>query len=145
MLFRSCDQHVIGKYFIQNRTNIHYYELSPNVIHALKATEDIRFESHSGVDLRGLLRAVFSAGTSGGGSTITQQLAKNLFHERPDSKAQRVIQKIQEWIIAVQLERRYTKEEIMAMYLNTVEFSSNAFGIKSASRTYFNKIGRAHV
>ena len=135
----SCDQHVIGKYFIQNRTNIHYYELSPNVIHALKATEDIRFESHSGVDLRGLLRAVFSAGTSGGGSTITQQLAKNLFHERPDSKAQRVIQKIQEWIIAVQLERRYTKEEIMAMYLNTVEFSSNAFGIKSASRTYFNK------
>ena len=94
----------------------------------------------SGVDLRGLLRAVFSAGTSGGGSTITQQLAKNLFHERPGTKVERVIQKVQEWIIAVQLERRYTKEEIMAMYLNTVEFSSNAFGIKSASRTYFNKL-----
>ncbi|MFM2207018.1 MAG: hypothetical protein RL213_993 [Bacteroidota bacterium] len=136
----SSDQVVIGKYFIQNRTNIHYYELSPNVVNALKATEDIRFESHSGVDLRGLLRAVFSAGTAGGGSTITQQLAKNLFHERPDTKVERVVQKIQEWIIAVELERRYTKEEIMAMYLNTVEFSSNAFGIKSAARTYFNKL-----
>ncbi|MFM2135889.1 MAG: hypothetical protein RL021_1289, partial [Bacteroidota bacterium] len=136
----SGDQVVIGKYFIQNRTNIHYYELSQNVVKALKATEDIRFESHSGVDLRGLLRAVFSAGTAGGGSTITQQLAKNLFHERPDSKVERVIQKIQEWIIAVELERRYTKEEILAMYLNTVEFSSNAFGIKSAARTYFNKL-----
>lgn len=136
----SSDGNVLGKYFIQNRTNIHYYELSPNVINALKATEDIRFESHSGVDLRGLLRAVFRAGTAGGGSTITQQLAKNLFHERPGSKVERVIQKIQEWIIAVQLERRYTKEEIMAMYLNTVEFSSNAYGIKSASHTYFNKL-----
>lgn len=136
----SGDQVVIGKYYIQNRTNVHYYELSPNLVNALKATEDVRFESHSGVDLRGLLRAVFRAGTAGGGSTITQQLAKNLFHERPDSKLERVIQKIQEWIIAVELERRYTKEEIMAMYLNTVEFSSNAFGIKSASRTYFNKL-----
>lgn len=136
----SGDQVVIGKYYIQNRTNVHYYELSPNLINALMATEDIRFESHSGVDLRGLLRAVFRAGTAGGGSTITQQLAKNLFHERPGTKLERVIQKVQEWIIAVQLERRYTKEEIMAMYLNTVEFSSNAFGIKSASRTYFNKL-----
>lgn len=136
----SGDQVVIGKYYIQNRTNVHYYELSPNLINALMATEDIRFESHSGVDLRGLLRAVFRVGTAGGGSTITQQLAKNLFHERPGTKLERVIQKVQEWIIAVQLERRYTKEEIMAMYLNTVEFSSNAFGIKSASRTYFNKL-----
>ena len=135
----SSDQQLLGKYFIENRTNAHYYELSPNVIQALKATEDIRFEEHSGVDLRGLLRAVFRAGTAGGGSTITQQLAKNLFHEKPGNKIERVIQKIQEWIIAVRLERRYTKEEIMAMYLNTVEFSSNAFGIKSAARTYFGK------
>ena len=135
----SNDQEVLGKYYIQNRTNVHYYELSPNLVNALKATEDVRFEEHSGVDIRGLLRVIFRAGTAGGGSTITQQLAKNLFHERPDSKLERVIQKLQEWIIAVQLERRYTKEEILAMYLNTVEFSSNAFGIKSAARTYFNK------
>ncbi len=135
----SGDQVILGKYYIENRTNIHYYDLSPNLITALKATEDIRFEDHSGVDPRGLMRAVFGAGKSGGGSTITQQLAKNLFHEKPGTKTERIIQKLQEWIIAVQLERRYTKEEIIAMYLNTVEFSSNAYGIKSASRTYFNK------
>ena len=135
----SSDQTVLGKYYVENRTNIHYYDLSQNIVDALKVTEDIRFEDHSGVDPRGLLRAVFRAGKAGGGSTITQQLAKNLFHEKPDNKQERVIQKLQEWIIAVQLERRYTKEEIIAMYLNTVEFSSNAYGIKSASRTYFNK------
>ncbi len=135
----SSDQSVLGKYYVENRTNIHYYDLSQNIVDALKATEDIRFEDHSGVDPKGLLRAVFRAGKAGGGSTITQQLAKNLFHEKPDNKHERVIQKLQEWIIAVQLERRYTKEEIIAMYLNTVEFSSNAYGIKSASRTYFNK------
>jgi len=135
----SGDGKVLGKYFKENRTNIHYNELSPNIINALKATEDIRFESHSGVDIRGLLRAVFRGGTAGGGSTITQQLAKNLFHEKPDSKLERLVQKMQEWIISAKLERSYTKEEILAMYLNTVEFSSNAYGIKSASRTYFNK------
>ncbi|HQW21774.1 MAG TPA: transglycosylase domain-containing protein [Bacteroidia bacterium] len=135
----SNDLTIIGKYYIQNRTNIHYYDLSPNLINALKATEDIRFENHSGIDLRGLIRVVFKAGSAGGGSTLTQQLAKNLFHEKPKSKMDRVIQKIQEWIISVQLERRYTKEEILAMYLNTVEFSSNAFGIKSATQTYFAK------
>lgn len=135
----SSDQQIIGKYYVENRTNIHYYDLSQNIVDALKATEDIRFEDHSGVDPRGLLRAVFRAGKAGGGSTITQQLAKNLFHEKPDNKKERIIQKFQEWIISVQLERRYTKEEIIAMYLNTVEFSSNAYGIKSASRTYFNK------
>jgi penicillin-binding protein 1A len=135
----SGDGKVLGKYFKENRTNIHYNELSPNIINALKATEDIRFETHSGVDIRGLLRAIFRGGTAGGGSTITQQLAKNLFHERPGSKMERIVQKIQEWIISAKLERSYTKEEILAMYLNTVEFSSNAYGIKSASRTYFNK------
>ena len=136
----SSDQSVIGKYYVENRTNIHYYDLNENIVQALKATEDIRFEDHSGIDPRGLLRAVFRAGKSGGGSTITQQLAKNLFHEKPDNKRERIIQKLQEWIIAIQLERRYTKEEIIAMYLNTVEFSSNAYGIKSASRTYYNKM-----
>ena len=135
----SSDGKVLGKYFVENRSNIHFSELSPNIVNALKATEDIRFETHSGVDIRGLLRAVFRGGTAGGGSTITQQLAKNLFHEKPGSKSERIAQKLQEWIISAKLERSYTKEEILAMYLNTVEFSSNAYGIKSASRTYFNK------
>ena len=140
----TSDEVVLGKYYVQNRTNVHYYELSPNLVNALKATEDIRFEGHSGIDIRGLFRVLFKTifarqESSGGGSTITQQLAKNLFHERPDTKWERIVQKIQEWIIAVRLERNYTKEEIVAMYLNTVEFGSNAFGIKSAARTFFNK------
>ena len=140
----TSDHIILGKYFIQNRTNVHYYELSPNLVNALKATEDIRFEEHSGIDMRGLFRVLFKTifarqESSGGGSTITQQLAKNLFHERPETKWERIVQKIQEWIIAVRLERNYTKEEIVAMYLNTVEFGSNAFGIKSAARTFFNK------
>lgn len=135
----SDDQVILGKYYFQNRTNIHYYELSPVLLNALKATEDIRFESHTGVDVRGLARVILRAGKAGGGSTITQQLAKKLFHETPATKLDRVIQKLQEWIISVQLERRYTKEEIIAMYLNTVDFSSNAYGIKSAAQTYFGK------
>ncbi len=135
----SSDKVILGKYYFQNRTNIHYYELSPVLLNALKATEDIRFDEHSGVDLRGLMRVILRAGSAGGGSTITQQLAKKLFHEIPKTKIERYIQKLQEWIISVQLERRYTKEEIIAMYLNTVDFSSNAFGIKSAAQTYFAK------
>jgi len=140
----SEDGSVLGKYFFQNRTNIHYHDLAPNMVNALKATEDIRFEEHSGIDLRGLLRVLFKTVIlgqegSGGGSTITQQLAKNLFPRDRISGFQLVIRKIQEWIIAVRLERNYTKEEILAMYLNTVEFGSNTFGIKSASETFFNK------
>ncbi len=141
----SADGIVLGKYFIQNRSNIHYRELPPNLINALKATEDIRFEQHSGIDIRGLGRVFFKTvllrqSSSGGGSTITQQLAKNLFHESPNSKWQRIIQKLQEWIIAVRLEKSYTKNEIMAMYLNTVSFGRNSFGIKSAGKTYFAKL-----
>lgn len=140
----SADNVVLGKYYYQNRSSVHFKALSPNLVKALKATEDVRFEEHSGVDIRGLLRVMVKTvflrqHNSGGGSTLTQQLAKNLFHEKPKSKLKRVIQKIQEWIIAVKLERSYTKEEILAMYLNTVEFGSNAFGIKSAAKTFFNK------
>ena len=141
----SSDLVVIGKYYFQNRSNIHYYELSPNVINALKATEDIRFEEHSGVDLKGLFRVLFRTillheKESGGGSTITQQLAKNLFpREEHMSKFRTVNRKVMEWIIAVRLEKNYTKEEILAMYLNTVEFGSNAFGIKSAAKTFYGK------
>ena len=135
----SSDKVILGKYYFQNRTNIHYEELSTTLLKALIATEDIRFKDHSGVDIRGLLRAITSLGKAGGGSTLTQQLAKKLFHKVPQNKIERIIQKIQEWVIAVELERRYTKEEIIAMYLNTVDFSSNAYGIKSAAQTYFGK------
>lgn len=139
----SADQKLLGKYFIENRSNIHYKDLSPNIINALTATEDARFRDHSGIDGRGLLRVLFKTiilrqSNSGGGSTITQQLAKNLFPRENISGLKIVIRKIKEWIIAVKLEKNYTKDEIQAMYLNTVEFGSNAFGIKSASRTFFN-------
>jgi penicillin-binding protein 1A len=140
----SVDMVVLGKYFYQNRSNTHYRDLSPSLVNALKATEDIRFEEHSGVDIRGLFRVLFKTvilqqDNAGGGSTITQQLAKNLFHVRPASKWETFIQKIQEWIIAVRLEKNYTKQEIVAMYLNTVAFGSNAYGIKSAAQIFFNK------
>ena len=140
----SADQELLGKYFYENRSTIHYSDISPNVINALKATEDIRFEEHSGVDIRGLIRVIFKTiflrqSNSGGSSTITQQLAKNLFPRENMGKIGLLTRKIKEWIIAVKLERNYTKEEIMALYLNTVEFGSNAFGIKSAARTFFGK------
>lgn len=140
----SSDGVVLGKYYFQNRSNVHYSELSPNLVNALKATEDIRFEEHSGVDLKGLFRVLFKTiilrqSGSGGGSTITQQLAKNLFPRENISGFNIGLRKIKEWIIAVRLERSYTKSEIIAMYLNTVEFGSNTFGIKSAARTFFNK------
>jgi len=140
----SSDMVILGKYFYQNRSNTHYRDLSPSLVNALKATEDIRYEEHSGIDVRGLFRVLFKTvilrqKNAGGGSTITQQLAKNLFHEKPETKWERIKQKIQEWIIAVRLEKNYTKEEILAMYLNTVEFGSNAFGIKSAAQIFFNK------
>jgi penicillin-binding protein 1A len=144
----SADGKMLGKYYFQNRTNVHYKELAPNLIKALKATEDIRFEEHSGIDIKALMRVLFKTAIlrqtgSGGGSTITQQLAKNLFPRERISGMKLVIRKIQEWIIAVKLERNYTKEEILAMYLNTVEFGSNTFGIKSASQTFFNKLPSA--
>lgn len=141
----SSDMKVIGKYYYQNRSNVSYSELPQNLIHALKATEDIRFEEHSGVDLRGLLRVAFKTivlrqSGSGGGSTITQQLAKNLFpREKRTNIFSIAIIKFKEWITATRLERNYTKNEIIAMYLNTVEFGSNAFGIKSAAQTFFSK------
>ncbi|MFM9008706.1 MAG: penicillin-binding protein 1A [Bacteroidota bacterium] len=139
----SADLKTLGKYYVQNRVNIHYKDLSPNLINALKATEDVRFEEHSGVDIKGLFRVfvktIILQQDAGGGSTITQQLAKNLFPREDMNKLRLVLRKLKEWIIAVKLERNYTKQEILAMYLNTVEFGNNAFGIKSAATTYFNK------
>jgi len=139
----SADQKVIGAFYIENRSNIHYYELSPWVVKALIATEDARFENHSGIDGKALMRVMFGMVTNtdkGGGSTITQQLAKNLF---PRKNFRTILgtayAKLREWITAIKLERNYTKEEIAALYLNTVDFGSMAFGIKSAAKTYFDK------
>lgn len=138
----SSDMKVLGKYYAENRTNVKFNEISPNVINALIATEDARFYGHSGVDIRALGRAVFGAvtgsGSSGGGSTITQQLAKMLFPREDLHGFKLISRKIKEWIIAVKLEREYTKQEIIAMYLNKFDFINSAVGIKSAAQIYFN-------
>lgn len=136
----SSDGVTIGKFYLENRTPVKYADLPQHLVQALVATEDERFYDHSGIDARGTLRAVFTLGGSGGASTITQQLAKNLFHgEGSRNILERVIQKGKEWVIAVRLERQYTKQEIIAMYLNTVDFVNNAVGIRSAAKTYFGK------
>ncbi|QXP60723.1 penicillin-binding protein 1A [Olleya sp. HaHaR_3_96] len=134
----SSDGKTLGKfYFRDNRTPVSYDELPEHLVHALIATEDVRYMEHSGIDGRGTLRAVLKPG-SGGASTITQQLAKQLFTKRASSnKVKRVLQKFKEWIIAIRLERQYTKEEIVAQYLNIVDFDNNADGIRSAARIYF--------
>lgn len=137
----SSDGVTLGKFYRENRTPVKFEELPKHLIDALIATEDERFYEHSGIDARGTLRAVFKLGSSGGASTISQQLAKNLFHGSEGSKniLMRVLQKAKEWIIAVKLERQYTKDEILAHYLNTVDFVSNAYGIRSAANVYFGK------
>lgn len=137
----SSDMKVLGKFYAENRTNVKYHEISPNVVNALIATEDARFFDHSGVDIRALGRAIYGAlrgsSSSGGGSTISQQLAKMLFPRENLSLVGLVTRKIKEWIIAVKLEREYTKEEIIALYLNKFDFVNNAVGIKSAAQIYF--------
>lgn len=133
------DGKLIGKYFKENRTNVQYEELSPFLVDALIATEDERYRNHSGIDFRGLIRAVVNMGSAGGASTITQQLAKMMFNEPAQSTLERVMQKFQEWILAVELEKRYTKNEIIVMYYNKFDFIYNAVGIKSACNVYFNK------
>lgn len=138
----SSDMKVLGKYYAENRTNVKFKEIAPSVINALIATEDARFYSHSGVDIKALFRAVIGAvlgkSSTGGGSTITQQLAKMLFPREELSGISLVNRKIKEWIIAVKLEREYTKEEIVTLYLNKFDFVNNAVGIKSAAEIYFN-------
>lgn len=137
----SADGKVLGKYYIQNRTNVAYDEISPSLIDALVATEDERFYNHSGIDGKATLRAVLSGGGEGGGSTITQQLAKILFHgqERKGGKINRLFQKFKEWVISAKLERNYTKNEILTMYLNMADFGHEIFGVQTASKIYFNK------
>ena len=154
-LLYSADGVILGSYYRDNRNPVTYEELGPNLINALLAAEDIRFENHSGIDLESMGRVAFGVLTfspKGGGSTISQQLAKQLFSTRvitDEDKGKleginhfldQLIYKTKEWILAVRLERSYTKKEIMAMYYNTVEFSNNAHGIMSAAKTYFNKL-----
>ena len=136
----SSDGVVLGKfYFNDNRTPISFDALPKNLVNALIATEDERFFSHSGIDLKGTLRALFYLGKKGGASTISQQLARQLFvGVRSRNKAQAVLQKFKEWVLAVQLERNYTKKEIIAMYLNVYDFGYSADGIQSAAKIYFN-------
>ena len=143
----SADGQLLGTWNMnrENRVMVDYGEISPYVVDALVATEDARFADHSGIDFKALLRAVVKRGmmgqkSAGGGSTITQQLAKQLYHSGgARSTAERMLQKPIEWVIAVQLERYYTKEEIVAMYLNYFDFLHNAVGIKTAANTYFSK------
>ena len=134
----SSDGVLMGKYYAENRSEVRFDEISPNVFHALIATEDERFFDHSGIDAQALGRAVVSLGTQGGGSTITQQLAKMILKQGRVNVFLRVTQKIKEWIIAVKLERNFTKEEILALYLNRAPWG-NVYGIRNASRTYFQK------
>ncbi len=136
----AADGATIGKFYNENRTPIKYSDLPKHLVNALIATEDERFFEHSGIDGRGTLRAVLSVGTSGGASTLTQQLAKLLFHgEGSRFLPLRIIQKAKEWIIAIRLERQYTKNEIIAMYFNKADFVNTAVGIRSAAKVYFGK------
>ncbi len=131
----------LGKYYKErgNRSNVNYKDISKFVIDALIATEDERFYEHSGIDAKSLARAVFKLGRDGCASTISQQLAKNMLDQGSKNIVLRVIEKLKEWIIAVKLERNFTKQEIIALYLNTVPFGENTFGIRNASLTFFQK------
>ena len=136
----SSDGKTLGTYAIQNRKPIQFKDLPENLVNALVSTEDERFYEHSGIDFRGLARAISKFGKGGGASTITQQLSKNLFTKRAsNSTLKRLTQKLKEWVVSIQLEKQYTKNEIIAMYLNTQGFLFNASGIRSASRIYFGK------
>jgi penicillin-binding protein 1A len=136
----SSDGVVLGKYFEKNRSQLKYSDLPKSLVQALVATEDARFYEHSGIDGRGTMRAIASLGTSGGASTLSQQLAKQLFHgEGSKFLPFRIVQKVKEWIIAIRLERQYTKSEIIAMYCNVYDFGNYSVGVSSAAKTYFSK------
>lgn len=148
----SEDGKSMGKYFFENRAPVEFDQVSPRLVEALIATEDARFVKHSGIDLRSLFRVakgvITGNSSSGGGSTLTQQVAKNLFQTRSERYrgilgqiplVRTIIAKTKEWVLSVILERKYTKREILMMYLNTVSFGNNTYGIKVAARTYFNK------
>ena len=135
----SADMQSLGRYYrYENRIGVQYTDLSPNIINALVATEDVRFYQHTGVDLKSMFRAILKLGRAGGGSTLTQQLAKQLWSPRANNIFERAMQKPIEWVIATKLERLYSKDEILLMYLNQFDFLYNAVGIQSASQVYFS-------
>ena len=135
----SSDMQLLGRYYRQeNRVGVSYEDISPNMINALIATEDARYYNHTGIDFKSLLRAIIKMGKAGGGSTITQQLAKQLWSPRANNVFERALQKPIEWVIATKLERLYSKEEILTMYLNQFDFLYNAVGVKSAAQVYFS-------
>ena len=135
----SSDMQSLGRYYRQeNRVGVQYTDLSPDLINALIATEDARFYQHTGVDTKSLFRAILTLGSAGGGSTITQQLAKQLWSPRASNIFMRALQKPIEWVIATKLERLYSKDEILLMYLNQFDFLYNAVGIQSAAQVYFS-------
>ena len=135
----SSDMELLGRYYrYENRVSVQYDDISSNVLDALIATEDVRFYEHTGVDARSLLRAILKLGRAGGGSTLTQQLAKQLWSPSANNIFERALQKPIEWVIATKLERLYSKEEILTMYLNQFDFLYNAVGIKSAAQVYFS-------
>ncbi|HBL38113.1 MAG TPA: hypothetical protein DDZ19_03325, partial [Flavobacteriales bacterium] len=138
----TSDGKLIGRYYSENRSDARFQELPQNLVQALISTEDARFWGHSGIDFIGLARAIAFMGQRGGGSTLTQQLAKQLFTEQYEHTSwleRAFLQKPKEWIIAARLERFYTKDEIVALYLNRYDFLNQAVGIKSASNIYFDK------
>ncbi len=135
----AADGTLMGKYYLEDRVNVDYKDISKDVINALVATEDERFYEHSGIDARALGRAISSLGSEGGASTITMQTAKNLFTDYSHNPIKRTIQKIKEGIIAIKLERNFTKAEIITLYLNTVPFGDNVYGIRNAAKTFFSK------
>ena len=137
----SGDMKILGKYYSENRVNVAFEKIDKDVVNALIATEDVRYYEHNGVDFKALLRSffgVFTGGNRGGGSTISQQLAKMMFPRERLNKLELVVRKLKEWIIATQLEKYYTKDEILALYLNKFDFLNLAVGIKSAAQIYFN-------
>jgi penicillin-binding protein 1A len=139
----SSDMKALGKFYAENRVSVKYYELDSDLVNALIATEDARFREHSGVDIRAIGRAIFGVvigrSSSGGGSTLSQQLAKMMFPRQKLSKPKMILQKLKEWIIAARLEKNFTKDEILALYLNKFDFLNQAVGVKSAAQIYFNR------
>ena len=140
----TADNVIIGKFFLQNRTNLAYNKISPDIFKALIATEDSRFYEHNGIDKRSLMRVIFKTillrdRSSGGGSTLSQQLAKNLYGRNSHSFLSMPISKFKEMFTASRLEKIYSKEDIITLYLNTVPFGENVYGIESAAQRFFSK------
>ena len=133
------DGTLMGKFYLKDRINVKYQDISQNVIKALISTEDERFYQHSGIDIKSLTRAIIFLGSEGGASTITQQTAKALLGQESRKSVMRIIEKLKEWIVAIRLERNFTKEEIVTLYLNMVNYGDETYGIRNAAKTYFQK------